>query len=226
MPFSVDFSSALPHKDAGTLLAIFKAAVFWGIRETSRPLPKVYAYETQIDLRESIIDYITTNPGDILDSVLRPACRGNGCLDLPTEVKINVCNGDRPFQEETLIIHATGDYQANEADQFIDAIFGAARRAAQCEERTYTVTPVRSSYSVWRLYFEDTFFKKKVTLYKMSNFLGIYRHSAGGDENKHGGIEVTVEYEEVEGFSWCNLFDYASLIPKGDLFGMYQPSAI
>ena len=220
--FPLTLVSALPQEDAESLSAMLKDAAHLGIGaepDQKENVTETQAYETQIDLREGIMEYGTMNPGDILESVLRPACQGNGCLDLPNEVKINVFAGDRPLEEKTLIIHAIGDYQSDEADQFIDAIVGAARGAAQCEEKTYTVRPVKSSYSAGRLDFDDTAFHKKATFCKMSNYVKIYRHSAGGDENKHGSIEVTVEYEKVDGFNWCNLFDYASLIPKGDFFG-------
>lgn len=203
---SVALVSALPQTDAGTLKVMSK--------------PATEAYRTEIELNENKIDYGTTNPGDMLESVLRPACKGNGCTLSPTEVKISVWNNDHsPTRDATLKIHAIGDYQADEADNFIDAIVGAARGAAQCEAKTYTVRPVRSSLSVGRLDFEEEAHEYTETFCKMSSYVKIYRYSGGGDENKHGSIEVNLEYEEEEGFNWCDLFDYASLIPKLDFFG-------
>lgn len=178
------------------------------------------AYRTEIELNENKIDYGTTNPGDIFETVLRPDCKGNGCTLSPTEVKIDVWNNDHSFTKEAkLKINAIGDYQADEADNLIDAIVGAARGAAQCEEKTYNVRPMRSSSSVGKSDIEEEAHKYTVAYCKMSSYVKIYRYSGSGDENKHGSIEVNLEYKEEEKFSWCDLFDYAAFIPKGYVFG-------
>ena len=203
--FPLTLISALPQNTTKSFLPQNSSKIFEALRTSKAPAQpnKASAYKTAIDLRDTIINYGNQNPGDIFESVLRPSCRGNGCVLTPTEVKTYIWHDDHTHtQEQTLKLTTIDDYPADEADTFIDAIVGAACGAAQCEVKTYTVGSVRSSHSLARVDFDGDGWKSYTeTFCKMSDYVKIYRNSATGDEDKHGSTEVTIEVEEKESFN-------------------------
>ncbi|KAL9621558.1 MAG: hypothetical protein Q9160_003950 [Pyrenula sp. 1 TL-2023] len=182
--------------------------------------PQANAFNTDIDFKQKKINFGNKNPGDVLEQVLRNFCQGNGCplTGSDMEVTTQVWRNDHASPEEkTLKITAIGDYQKAEADNFIDEIVAAARTAATCEEKTYTLRPSTSSSGVGRMDIDPSPVKLTDTFCEMSNNVKVFRYSSGGDQDKHGSIEVGIEFEQEEEFDWCSVIDFAALL-AGDKF--------
>ena len=128
---------------------------------------------------------------------------------MQAQTRVFVSQGSVPA-DRTLKLFAIGDYQASDADRFIDAIVAASRAAAKCEDKEWSN---RAKVGGGGIALGDSFIDESYTetFCTMSNYLKIYRYSSEGDGDKHGSIEVGVQ-EEGDDFDWCGILDFGGQV--------------